>query len=518
MLSINAIVTKNNTTTKFDHRLSPVILAALLSAGLSLGCSDEVDLEAAAEWYQPFFADPEQALLEPAEGAFEPLADEPLAAALVEPGPYDDEAAVAAEPNEAAMGEARLVVIKVQRGETVPLFSKWAGIPTEELRALNQMGKRRNLRIGAAFNLMLDPAAYRRFSESRTNHFTQLEKEFFAKFEVVRLERYEITRGDNIWKISKLHESVPVWVLEKFNSNVDLSKLKVGDELLVPVLNEVVAATDLFGPEAEEGAKGAIAGKPAAKKAKPEVREDEGGIQVTVGRNETVGHYAKWCGCSVKKIKAVNPDLNPDRIRMGQQVLIPLKDSRLAHFWTKRRRFNGTKAPAEIAPVRKPRAAAAAKAPKKPARPAAAKKPVKPGKASKAAVAATVKPAAKPSKAVRSIKSATPAKLAKPEGQAVAAGEKSGAGADSKKPAAPKQAQVAKAPAKLAPAKPSFVRHTVADGETAWKIAVRRYKISLQALRRANPGKDLDRLSVGQVLTIPVKLRQPGGGSVHRTP
>lgn len=53
--------------------------------------------------------------------------------------------------------------------------------------------------------------------------------------------------------------------------------------------------------------------------------------------------------------------------------------------------------------------------------------------------------------------------------------------------------------------RPSSTRrqHTIASGESAWILAKKNYKISLDELQRANPGVNLDRLSIGQKLNIP---------------
>lgn len=466
------------------------IAVALLAAIAAVGCGDEEASEEAKRWYRPWFLDEgSEGTPEDDEGLAneaEELAEPPTVAAEPVAAPEAGAAGMVAEAVDGPEGEARLVTIKVQRGETVRMYSQWSSVSGEELKALNEMGQRSGLRIGQPFQLMLTPQAYRSFTEARSEHFTQQEKAFFARFEVVKLDRYTVRRGDNIWKISKLHASVPVWVLEKFNSNMNLAKLRVGEELLVPVLNELAqadssAAEELFVDNATRARarQGGAAGNQRQGPGQP-TQEAAAGITVTVSKRETLGHYAKWSGVSITAIVGANPGLNKDIIRLGQQIRVPIPDSKLTAFYRERRRFNGTPPPADVAPLRPVRAAAVARRGKRAER--------RQGKASQpGAPARAVRPRQRPTEQ-------------EPDS------------------AAPREEPIAEAQPAPAAVPAPVVKHRVAPGETAWLIAIRQYKISLQSLRTANPGKDLNRLQVGDMLTIPIRARQPGGDSAHRTP
>jgi LysM repeat protein len=364
--------------------------------------------------------------------------------------------------------DTRIVTIEVRRGESVRLYEKWSTIPSGELKALNDMKKRRGLRIGQVFKLMLSPAQWRAFKEAREDHFTSLEKDFFAKNEVVRLDRYIVRRGDNIWKIAKLHNQVPVWLLEKFNANMNLAKLSVGEELLVPVLQDLAGEGD--GNTAvslwnnKDGSSHAQiieplqikAARPAFHQAGPNqakalaaakiIQEPSGpqGLTLKVARNETLGHYSRWSGVPVRKIVAANRSINPNVLGLGQRVRVPVPDSLIAKFYDRRRRFNGTPPPVVISPVKSVQAVA------------------------------VDKPA--PMAKIQVLQTADLHELA------------------------------AKSKAEKKKAKPRFGTHTVSKGESGWLIANKLYKLTLKQLKNANPNANLDRLQIGQVLRIPESL------------
>ena len=439
-------------------------LAVLLLIVIS--CGEEGDQEDAARWYKPWFVQVEESLtdldlLDDDEGQADPT-EEPLVFEDDEIAAADESASAPvesepAEPLEPA-GEAREVTIEVKRGETMPLYSKWSGLSMEVLSKAND-GKR-GLRARQAYQMTMTPGQFRRFEEARTTYHLDKEKEFFTRYEVSRLERYKVIRGDNVWRIAKLHDKLPVWVLERFNSNVNMARLKIGEELIVPVLAEIApagssAAKQLWASadDAKDKAPEAVLAtkKTAKQKDKRTSSEPQKGVVVRVSKKETMGHYAKWARIKVSKLLEANPGIKPNLLRLGQKVRVPVSDKRLARFYTARRKFNGTPPPADM-----------------------------PSMVVKKQVAPVAQPAPR-------------------------------APAPDKVPPAP---VIAKAKKK----KKKVIRHKVSAGESAWKIAVKRYGISLGELRLANPEKDLSRLRVGDVLHIPVKPSKPGGSGAVKTP
>ena len=173
--------------------------------------------------------------------------------------------------------------------------------------------------------------------------------------------------------------------------------------------------------------------------------------QISVRTGETIGHYARWSGLSVRQIKSTNPDMNPDRIRIGQRLELALADEEWVSFLLARaqksKASQGTKM-----------AAAASKVSELPTGQAIA--PV------------------------------TPAKL-----PAVIGGGLSGA-SDAK------AVQEKPSPAKTAPE--TLRVHLVKPGEIAGRIA-KQHGVTVRQLVRANPDKNLDRIRPGQALRIPVR-------------
>ena len=76
------------------------------------------------------------------------------------------------------------------------------------------------------------------FEEKRFEYHKELAEDFFAAYRVEKVQIYTIKRGDNIWTLSREQFEVPLWLIKKFNANLDFSTLQPLQELRVPVITE----------------------------------------------------------------------------------------------------------------------------------------------------------------------------------------------------------------------------------------------------------------------------------------
>jgi LysM repeat protein len=177
--------------------------------------------------------------------------------------------------------------------------------------------------------------------------------------------------------------------------------------------------------------------------------------QIAVRTGETIGHYARWAGLSLRQIKSTNPAMNPDRIRIGQRLELNLDDEGWVNFVLSRAQKSKASQGSKLAEA-----------------------------ATKAAQLLTG----------QAIAPMTPAKLPAVIGSAGGAGPKE---------SAPAKTQAASASPSVA-SKPPLRVHLVKPGEISGRIA-RHYSVSVNQLTRANPDKNLDRIRPGQALRIPAQ-------------
>jgi LysM repeat protein len=307
------------------------------------------------------------------------------------------------------------VVFYSRRKETLDLFAQWSGLTRTILAESNHLkDNNRDLPLNTPITIPLTADQLDRFEHARTTFHKRYQTAFYEKFSVIEMERYTVVKGDSLWKIARRSEvPVPLWLLEKVNPGKNLGVLHVGNTVQLPLLTRVGESL----PEKNEP-------ELASTKPTPVARPSEGvqdipdtaatdlrstllseGLIIKVQVGESLGHYSSWSGLPISTILHANVLDNPDHIRLGQPLNIPLEDKEVALFYAKRRTFL-------------------------------------------------------------------------------------------------QQRGVPKAEDK---AKGQWTTHTVAPGENAWIIAIKRYGISLSELEALNPDINLERLMPGVLLRIPVK-------------
>jgi membrane-bound lytic murein transglycosylase D len=76
------------------------------------------------------------------------------------------------------------------------------------------------------------------FEESRYEFHKEMEEDFFAAFKIAGLQKYRIKPGDTIWNLSRNQFELPLWLMKKYNANLELGRLPLHYEMVVPVVEE----------------------------------------------------------------------------------------------------------------------------------------------------------------------------------------------------------------------------------------------------------------------------------------
>lgn len=111
---------------------------------------------------------------------------------------------------------------------------------------------------------------------------------------------YTVQAGDTLGKIAQRFGTTSA-ELARLNNLTNPDQIKVGQKLQVPGAGGAGAGTTTSAPTTTTGQ----------------------GRTHTVARGETLGTIAKRYGVTVKQIQAANNISNPDRIYVGQKLLIP---------------------------------------------------------------------------------------------------------------------------------------------------------------------------------------------------
>lgn len=139
--------------------------------------------------------------------------------------------------------------IVVQPEETLGHYATWLEVSTRRLRELNGLRQNREIHVGQRIRVPFDRVSVTTFEKLRNEFQRSIQEDFFATYQVDTLQTYRIKRGQNIWQICNTVFEVPIWLVAKYNPDRDLTKLKPGDELSIPV---VVAINPSAAPSVQQ--------------------------------------------------------------------------------------------------------------------------------------------------------------------------------------------------------------------------------------------------------------------------
>lgn len=139
--------------------------------------------------------------------------------------------------------------IIVQPEETLGHYATWLEVSTRRLRELNGLRQNREIHVGQRIRVPYDRVSLEAFEKLRNEFQRSIQEDFFATYQVDTLQTYRIKRGQNIWQICNTVFEVPIWLVAKYNPERDLTKLKPGDELSIPI---VVAINPAAAPSVQQ--------------------------------------------------------------------------------------------------------------------------------------------------------------------------------------------------------------------------------------------------------------------------
>ena len=128
--------------------------------------------------------------------------------------------------------------IRVEVEETLGHYAEWLGVPAQEIRRLNGLRYGRPLHLHQKIKIPLYRIEKEKFEEKRLEYHQGLAEDFFASYRVEKVFTYSIKRGDNIWNLSRQEFEVPLWLIRRYNADVDFNSLIPSQELRIPVVEK----------------------------------------------------------------------------------------------------------------------------------------------------------------------------------------------------------------------------------------------------------------------------------------
>jgi membrane-bound lytic murein transglycosylase D len=128
--------------------------------------------------------------------------------------------------------------IRVEVEETLGHYAEWLEVSAAEIRRLNGFRYGKPIRINETIKIPMHRVTQAQFEERRFEYHKELAEDFFAAYRIEKVQIYSIKAGDNIWTLSRELFEVPLWLIKKYNDQLDFGALQPAQEIKIPVIVE----------------------------------------------------------------------------------------------------------------------------------------------------------------------------------------------------------------------------------------------------------------------------------------
>ena len=129
--------------------------------------------------------------------------------------------------------------ITILPNESLPLIADWLHVSPKELRRLNNLSQRQTLHPDEKLTILLKNVSAAQFEEKRFDFHLETEEDFFSVYKIIGVSSYTVQNGDTIWEICRKKFDLPLWLLKKYNVNLNFSNLRSSQELTIPIVKAI---------------------------------------------------------------------------------------------------------------------------------------------------------------------------------------------------------------------------------------------------------------------------------------
>lgn len=138
--------------------------------------------------------------------------------------------------NMAAASTQSASTFHLDSGETLSHYAQWSGVSVEVIAEESGLDHSGVHAIGTPIRLLIPADAVPSVEAARGDHLQARFGEWAAGYDVYDYE-YSVSSGETAWSIA-LDHGIDLWHIESSNPDVDLSTLRPGQTLLVPLREE----------------------------------------------------------------------------------------------------------------------------------------------------------------------------------------------------------------------------------------------------------------------------------------
>ena len=131
--------------------------------------------------------------------------------------------------------------IRVAAQEQLSQYAAWLDVPVQRLLSLNRLSLRQSPSLGAAVRLDFSKVSATQFTQRRLQYQRSLEEDFLRRHRVGEVVMRKLKPGETLLSVSREAPGVPLWLLQRYNTHLELNAPRPGTELRIPkVVGRVV--------------------------------------------------------------------------------------------------------------------------------------------------------------------------------------------------------------------------------------------------------------------------------------
>jgi membrane-bound lytic murein transglycosylase D len=124
--------------------------------------------------------------------------------------------------------------IRMAAQEQLSQYAEWLDVPVQRLLTLNHLSQRQTPALGATVRLDFSKVSAAQFTQRRLQYHRSLEEAFLRRYRVGEVVTRKLKRGETFLSVSREARDVPLWLLQRYNTHVDLKAAGPGTELRIP--------------------------------------------------------------------------------------------------------------------------------------------------------------------------------------------------------------------------------------------------------------------------------------------
>lgn len=129
--------------------------------------------------------------------------------------------------------------VVVQPDESIGLFADWLKVTRNSIHAANQLPLKGDVHPGQQIVLDFLSTSIDAFEETRFDYHQEIQEDFFDSYTIIGVKTYRVEDGDTVWDICHKKFGIPLWLLHKYNDELNFNHLDSSSSLQIPILEQI---------------------------------------------------------------------------------------------------------------------------------------------------------------------------------------------------------------------------------------------------------------------------------------